>query len=55
MSGPTPEDVDNFHRLCSDFSVLKPSFIADLFKKCEFDYQKARCILRGKVEEQEDN
>jgi len=53
--GPSQDDIDNYHRLCVEFvPTIHPSVVSNMFKQCNFDFQKARCILRGMAEEAED-
>jgi len=54
MSGrrPTLDDIDNYHRLCVEFeNIIHQSTISNLFKQCDFDFQKTLCILRGMAED----
>jgi len=56
MSGrtPTPDDVDNYHRLCVEFGMdIHQSIIADMFKQFDFDFNKTQCILRGMAEDED--
>ena len=53
--GPTQDDIDNYHRLCVEFVGIHPSVVSESFKQFGFDYEKTRCILRGKLESTEED